>query len=104
MKYNPVELIIKKREGNELSRSEIRFFVGQYLEGEIPEYQMSAMLMAIFFGEMQPEEVQTLTEIYIESGASIKFAADQNTVDKHSTGGVGDKITIPLAPIVAACG
>ncbi|MFO7896981.1 MAG: thymidine phosphorylase [Candidatus Cloacimonadales bacterium] len=104
MKYNPVELIIKKREGAELSRSEIRFFVGKYLEGEIPEYQMSAMLMAIFFGEMKPEEVQTLTEIYIESGASIKFAASENTVDKHSTGGVGDKITIPLAPIVAACG
>jgi len=104
MKYNPVELIIKKRQGEELSRDEIRFFIGSYLEGKIPEYQVSALLMAIFFAEMNPDEIQTLTEIYIESGAKIKFDAKLNTVDKHSTGGVGDKITIPLAPIVAACG
>ena len=104
MNYNPVELIIKKRNGEELSKEEIRFFIGKYLNNEIPEYQMSSMLMAIFFGEMNPAEIQTLTEIYIESGAQIKFDASENTVDKHSTGGVGDKITIPLAPIVAACG
>ena len=104
MQYNPVELIIKKREGKELTRDEIRFFIGNYLEGNIPEYQMSSLLMAIFFAEMNPKEIQTLTEIYIESGARITFDKSLKTVDKHSTGGVGDKITIPLAPIVAACG
>ena len=104
MEYNPVELIIKKRDGEELTKEEIRFFIGKYLNNEIPEYQMSAMLMAIFFGEMNPKEIQALTEIYIESGARISFDKSAKTVDKHSTGGVGDKITIPLAPIVAACG
>ncbi|MCD4820122.1 MAG: thymidine phosphorylase [Candidatus Cloacimonetes bacterium] len=101
---NPVELIIKKRDGNKLTQNELEFFIKSYLSGKIPEYQMSAMLMAIFFSGMEPEEIQTLTEIYINSGKWIKFPKRMNTVDKHSTGGVGDKITIPLAPIVAACG
>lgn len=102
--FNPVELIIKKRNGNELTREEIKFFIESYLKKEIPEYQMSAMLMAIFFKGMIPAEVRTLTEIYIESGKRINFPNSLNTVDKHSTGGVGDKITLMLAPIVAACG
>jgi len=101
---NPVEIIIKKRDGNKLTRNELELFIKSYLAGKIPEYQMSAMLMAIFFSGMEPEEIQTLTEIYINSGKWIKFSKNLNTVDKHSTGGVGDKITIPLAPIVAACG
>lgn len=104
MKYNPVEIIIKKRNGNKLSKNEINFFIESYLSGSIPEYQMSSLLMAIFFKNMIPEEVQTLTEKYITSGKWMKFPKEMKTVDKHSTGGVGDKITIPLSPIVAACG
>lgn len=104
MKYNAVELIIKKRDGKKLSRNEIKYFVESYLAKKIPEYQMSSMLMAIFQQNMQPDEVQTLTEIYIESGEKINFPKSEHTIDKHSTGGVGDKISIVLAPIVAACG
>ncbi len=101
--YNPVELIIRKRMGGELTEDEIRWFIGGYLSDEIPEYQMSALLMAIFFQSMKPEEARTLTRVYIESGKRIAFPEDWHTVDKHSTGGVGDKITLPLAPLVAAC-
>jgi pyrimidine-nucleoside phosphorylase len=101
---NVVELIIKKRNGEELSRSEIKYIFTGYVSGEIPEYQMSALLMAIFFQGMEVDEIQTLTEIYINSGKQITFTSELMTVDKHSTGGVGDKISIPLAPIVVACG
>lgn len=101
---NPVEIILKKRNGEKLSQNELKFFIESYLKNEIPEYQMSALLMAIFFGNMKVEEVQILTEVYIKSGKQIIFPKTMNTVDKHSSGGVGDKITIPLAPIVAACG
>ena len=104
MLFNPVELIIKKREGKVLTRDELSFFVQSYLDQSIPEYQMAAMLMAIFHKNMIPEEVQTLTEVYIDSGKRITFPQNLQTIDKHSTGGVGDKISIPLAPIVAACG
>ncbi len=104
MKYNPVELIVKKRNGANLSRDEIKFIFDTYESEKIPEYQMAAFLMSIYFQGMQIDEIQTLTEIYIESGKQITFPADMKTVDKHSTGGVGDKISIPLAPIVAACG
>ena len=104
MKYNPVELIIKKKTGKELSQTELEYFVNSYINNEIPEYQMSALLMAIYFQNMKIEEVQTLTKVYIESGKQITFPKSYKTVDKHSTGGVGDKITLMLSPIVAACG
>jgi pyrimidine-nucleoside phosphorylase len=104
MKLNPVEIIIKKRSGRKLTKDEIEFFIQSYLADEIPEYQMSAFLMAIFFKNMDPDEIQTLTEIYINSGSRITFPKEMQTVDKHSTGGVGDKISIVLAPIAAACG
>lgn len=104
MKYNPVEIIIKKRSGKKLTRDELSFFIESYLRNEIPEYQMAALLMAIYFKNMHPDEIQTLTEVYINSGKIITFPSDIITVDKHSTGGVGDKISIVLAPIVAACG
>jgi len=104
MKYNPVELIIKKKTGKELTQEELESFVNSYIKNEIPEYQMSALLMAIYFQNMKIEEVQTLTKVYIESGKQIKFPTSMKTVDKHSTGGVGDKITLMLSPIVAACG
>jgi pyrimidine-nucleoside phosphorylase len=103
-KMKPVEIIIKKRNRNKLEENEIRSFVEQYLQDKIPEYQMSALLMAIFFADMQPLEVETLTKIYIESGKQLQFPQTWHTVDKHSTGGVGDKISLMLAPIAAACG
>ena len=103
MEFNPVKLINKKKTGENLTQDELKFFIGSYLDNKIPEYQMSALLMAIYFKGMKIEEIQTLTQIYIESGKKISFP-DYATVDKHSTGGVGDKISIVLAPIVAACG
>lgn len=104
MKLNPVELIIKKKTGKELTQNELEYFINSYINEEIPEYQMSALLMSIYFQGMKIEEIQTLTKVYIESGKQITFPKSYKTVDKHSTGGVGDKITIMLAPIVAACG
>lgn len=104
MRYNPVELILKKRNNEKLQKSELHYLFTAYAAGEIPDYQMSALLMAIYFRGMDIDEIKTLTEIYIESGQQIVFSDQLNTVDKHSTGGVGDKISIILAPIVAACG
>ncbi len=101
---NAVELIIKKRSGLGLSKEELTYFLSSYLDGKISEYQMSAMLMAIFFQDMKDTEVQTLTELYINSGEHLTFPKEMKTVDKHSTGGVGDKITVMLAPIAVACG
>jgi len=75
-----------------------------YIANTIPNYQMSALTMAIFFKGMTKEEIVNLTRIYIESGSQIQFPADLHTVDKHSTGGVGDKLTFTVAPILAACG
>jgi len=101
---NPVEIIFKKREGKSLTDDELSTFVTSYLSGKIPEYQMSALLMAIFFKDMNPDETKALTRVYVNSGKTIQFPSSWNTVDKHSTGGVGDKITLTLAPVVAACG
>ena len=101
---NPVEIILKKRNAQKLAPEEMAFMVNGYISGKIPDYQMSAFLMAIFFQGMTKEEVVCLTRIYIESGSHIQFPAELKTVDKHSTGGVGDKITMTLAPIVAAIG
>jgi pyrimidine-nucleoside phosphorylase len=102
--YNPVEIIIKKRNGHILTETEMRFMVEGYITGQVPEYQMSSFLMAIFFRGMEIDEIVSLTKIYVESGSQITFPNGLQTVDKHSTGGVGDKITMTLAPIVAACG
>ncbi|PID28241.1 MAG: thymidine phosphorylase [Candidatus Cloacimonadota bacterium] len=102
--YNPVELIIKKRNGKQLSKEETTFLAEGYINGKIPDYQMSALLMSIYFRDMTDSEIETLTGVYINSGKRITFPEKFGTVDKHSTGGVGDKITIVLAPIVAACG
>jgi pyrimidine-nucleoside phosphorylase len=101
---NPVELILAKRDGQVIQADEIKSFISGYLAGNIPEYQMGAMLMAIFFQGMEPDEIYALTDIYIHSGKTITFPAQMQTADKHSTGGVGDKISLMLAPIVAACG
>ncbi len=102
---NPTELIIKKRDGKKLSKEEIHFFLTEYLRDNISEYQMSAMLMAILLKGMDFDETYWLTQEYISSGEVIKFANKNGRfIDKHSTGGVGDKVSIVLAPIAAECG
>ena len=101
---NPVELIIRKREGGELKPAEMKQFINDYITGNIDSSQMTALLMAIYFQGMTKSETRNLTEVYINSGSRITFPAEMPTVDKHSTGGVGDKISLMLAPIVAACG
>jgi pyrimidine-nucleoside phosphorylase len=102
---NPVELIRKKRDGGILSREELRAFIASYVDGILPDYQMSSFLMAVFFRGMTPEETAALTEVMLQSGSVIDLSLVPGTkVDKHSTGGVGDKVSLILAPMVAACG
>lgn len=103
-KYNPVELILKKRDGYCLDESEVSFFIKGFLDGSIADYQMSALLMSCFFQGLTLTETKAFTKSYIESGESLHFAPELPVADKHSTGGVGDKISIMLAPIAAALG
>ncbi|MBS3740535.1 MAG: thymidine phosphorylase [Candidatus Cloacimonetes bacterium] len=102
---NAHEIIIKKRDQKALTKAEIVYFVDEYLKGNIEEYQMSALLMAILLNGMNYQETYWLTESYINSGNTIDFGKTNGKyIDKHSTGGVGDKVSIILAPLVAACG
>ena len=101
----PVELIKKKREGATLTEEELRWLISGYVAGSIPDYQMSAFLMACFFRGMSEEETLTFTRLMLHSGIVIDLSDIPGIkVDKHSTGGVGDKVSLILAPIVAACG
>jgi pyrimidine-nucleoside phosphorylase len=100
-----VDLIVKKREGGALSREEIDFLVQGYVSGTVPDYQMSALAMAIFFRGLSFEETGFLTRAMIDSGQTVDLAGLPGPmVDKHSTGGVGDKVSLILAPLAAACG
>ncbi len=98
------ELIERKRDGESLEREEIRAFLAGAVDGSIPDYQVSAMLMAIYFQGMEDHELAEFTAAMLDSGDRLVIATDRPKVDKHSTGGVGDKVSIPLAPLVAACG
>jgi pyrimidine-nucleoside phosphorylase len=105
MTYIPAELIKKKRGALAHDADEIQFLIDSFVCGELPEYQMSAWLMAVFFMGMTPEETATLTQVMLNSGRKLDFShLDKTAVDKHSTGGVGDKTSLILAPIAAAAG
>src|ERR1700760_976060 len=100
-----VDLIHRKRDGEELSPDEIRHLVEGYTRGDIPDYQASAFLMSVFFSGMTDREVSALTESFLNSGSTLDLSGLPGLkVDKHSTGGVGDKTSLIASPIAAASG
>jgi len=100
-----VDIIAKKRDGHDLARDEINFIIRGYTNGEVADYQMSALLMAIYLRGMTTEETLALTEAMLHSGEVVDFSdLGRPRVDKHSTGGVGDKTSLVIAPVVAAAG
>lgn len=102
---NVIEVIERKRDGGELEAGEIISFIEGYMSGEVAEYQMSAWLMAAFLKGLSLEETLALTDALIASGERLDLSSlGRKVVDKHSTGGVGDKVTLVVAPLVAACG
>jgi pyrimidine-nucleoside phosphorylase len=102
---NPVELIRRKRDGKKLSEAEIQYLISAYTKGTISDYQMSAFLMAVYFKGMDLEETTHLTQAMMHSGEMLDLRDIRlPKVDKHSTGGVGDKVSLVLAPLLASCG
>ena len=103
--YHAVDLIRAKRDGAELTGDEIRWLIGAYLSGEVADEQMSALLMAVYFRGLDDGELRSWTSAMVDSGERLDLSSlTRPTVDKHSTGGVGDKVSLILAPLVAACG
>jgi pyrimidine-nucleoside phosphorylase len=103
---NAVELIERKRNGEEIPAADVRAFIAAYVRGDVPDYQAAAFLMAVWFRGLTPAETYAMTDAMVASGETVYLAArlGRRVVDKHSTGGVGDKITIAVGPAVAACG
>jgi pyrimidine-nucleoside phosphorylase len=101
-----VDLIERKRNGEELSADDVREFIAAYVRGDVPDYQAAAFLMAVWFRGLSPAETYAMTAAMVASGDTVDLAArlGRRVVDKHSTGGVGDKVTIAVGPVVAACG
>lgn len=105
MSFVPVEVIRKKRDGQKLSKEELKLFIDGFLEKKIPDYQISSLLMAIYLKGMTSEEAAELTDVMLHSGRVLDFSnLAEAKVDKHSTGGVGDKTSLILAPLVMAAG
>ena len=103
--HDAIDVIRAKRDGVELTGDQIRWVIGAYTAGQVPDEQMSALLMSVFFRGMTPAELAAWTQAMIDSGVRKDLSGlGRPTADKHSTGGVGDKTTLPLAPLVAACG
>ena len=99
------DIIDKKKKGKELSDKEIRYMINGYVDGSIPDYQMSAFLMAVYYKGMSDKELLEMTIAMEKSGDIVDLSAISGIkVDKHSTGGVGDKTTLVVGPVVAACG
>ena len=102
---NPTQLIARKRDGGELSSEEIGFLIDGYVSGSIPDYQMAALLIAIYLRGLTNLETAALTDSMLRSGVTLVWPTTAlPRVDKHSTGGIGDKISLPLAPLLACCG
>jgi len=100
-----IDLIARKRDGGRIAPDEWRTFAAEYAAGKFPDYQVAALLMAIFFRGLDDEETFALMDGMLDSGGRLDFSAlGRPVIDKHSTGGVGDKVSIILAPMVAACG
>lgn len=100
---NVAQIIADKRDGETLNETQIESLVKGYAEDQVPDYQMAAFAMAVFFQGMTPEETTTFTRCMVNSGDRLKWPGPKPSVDKHSTGGIGDKISIPLAPLLACC-
>ena len=102
----PAELIHRKRDGEELADGEIAELILGYARGEIPDYQLAAFAMAVYFRGLSPRETYALTDAMVRSGETIDLQAEigRPVADKHSTGGVGDKASLVVGPLVAACG
>src|SRR2546421_8702225 len=106
----PALVISNKRDGQSLRREQIAAFIKGYSRGEIPDYQMAALAMAIYLRGMTAEETAALTDAMLASGQRLQRSAERHTgrsvqrVDKHSTGGIGDKTSLILAPLLACCG
>ncbi|MEM9187378.1 MAG: thymidine phosphorylase [Planctomycetota bacterium] len=101
---NPVQVIAKKRDGGELASDEIGALVAGYVDGSVPDYQMAAWAMAVYLRGMTVAEVASLTDNMLRSGATLRWESGPQNGDKHSTGGVGDKASLPLAAALACCG
>ena len=99
----PAVIISKKRDGQKLTEAEIRFMIFGYARGDLPDYQMAALAMAIFIRGMDPEEISQLTDAMIATGNRMERVSERPRVDKHSTGGLGDKTSLILGPMLACC-